>query len=223
MAAIFIRTFILYGLLSVTLKTMGKRQLGELEVSELVSALMISEVSVLPINDPDLPLLGAVVPVLCILSAEVLISYFKNKSAKLKKLAEGDPVFFIYKGKLRQKVLADNRLSIDEILTEIRVLGYGSLSDVEYAILEQNGKISVLPKADRQPLTRKSLEKPDKSGMAHTVIVDACVKTENLRALGFDDAWLEKRLKEEHLRPSEVFLMTVDDEGTVDIVRKEKA
>ncbi len=221
MAAIVIRTVLLFFLLSFTLKAMGKRQLGELEVGELVSALLISEVAVLPIDDPDLPLLSAVIPVLVIVSLEVLLSYAKNKTPFLKRAVDGEPVYIIFKGKLSQKALRDNRLSAEEVLAEMRVLGYGDPTEVDYAILEQNGKFSVIPKPKDTPLTPHHLENGARGGLSHTLIVDGAIKTDMLHRLGYDDVWLQKQLSAAHTCVRDVFLMTVDDCQTVHITRKD--
>ena len=116
MTSIVVRTVIIYITLSISLRIMGKRQIGELDVGELVSTLLISEIASIPIDDPDIPLMNAVMPILFILSLEILISTIKNKSEKMKGLIEGKPQYIIYKGRVLQKVLNENRISINEIL-----------------------------------------------------------------------------------------------------------
>lgn len=221
MASIFLRTVLIYIFLSLILKLMGKRQIGELEVGELVTTLLISEVAALPIDDPDLPLLNAVIPILFLLSAEILISAFKNRSAKLKHLIEGEPVYIIYKGKLRQKVLEENRISVNEFLSELRILGVFDLSDVDYAILEQNGKLSVALRADCQPMTKRSLTEGADEGVPHAIVVDREINKKNLAALGYKDAWLRRILDGYGVSLSEVYLLTVDDLGNTSLIRKE--
>ena len=204
MASIFIRTLIIYFLLTISLKIMGKRQIGELEVSELVSTLLVSEVAALPIADPDIPLLNAIIPVLFIVSLEIIISSMKNKNKYIKKFVEGEPTFIIYKGKLRQKALEENRISINEFISELRLQGYADISEVNYAILESNGKISAFGKEDR---------------LAHNIIVENDIKTDVLKSLGYDKKWLKKRLGNEKKK---IFLMTVDDNGMTDIIYKDE-
>ena len=136
MASIFIRSIIIYVFLGFSLKMMGKRQIGELEVGELVSTLVVSEVAVLPIADPDVPLLNAIVPIVLVVCLEIIISSVKNKSEKLKKCIEGEPVFLIFRGKLIQSALADNRMSVNELLCEVRMQGIANINDVYYAVLE---------------------------------------------------------------------------------------
>ena len=121
MASIFIRTILIYVFLAISLKIMGKRQIGELEVNELVSTLVVSEVAALPVADPDIPLLNALLPVALIVCLEIIISAVKNKSEKLKRRIEGEPIFLVYRGKLQQKALCDNRMSVNELLCEMRM------------------------------------------------------------------------------------------------------
>ena len=208
MASVIARTLIIYVLLSFSLKVMGKRQLGELDVTELVSTLLVSEIASLPIDDPDLPLLNAILPILFILSLEVLLSTIKNKSEKLKRKIEGEPVYIIYKGRLLQKALRDNRISVNELMSEIRAQGIGDISEVNYAILEQNGSLSVLNKSD--------------GNISHPIIIDGEVNRSALKSNGFDDNWLRARLDESRVSKKNVFLMTVDDEGKIYIIERDK-
>ena len=208
MTSIVVRTVIIYLLLSVSLRIMGKRQLGELDVSELVSTLLISEIASIPIDDPDIPLLNAVIPILFILSVEIILSTVKNKSEKMKGLIEGRPEYIIYKGRLLQSSLTRNRISINELLSEMRSQGIGDIEEVYYAAIEQNGSLSILKKDD--------------STMAHVLIIDKNVIEGNLKYHGFDQKWLKQRLDEARVRQEEVFLMTISDEGKINIIKKEE-
>ena len=207
--SIFIRTIIIYVILNVMLKIMGKRQIGELEVNELVTTLLISEIGALPISDTNIPLLPSIIPILFIAAAEVLISIVKNKSALIKRAIEGEPVYIIYKGSLKQKALADNRISINEVLTEMRTQGIADISDVKYAILEQNGKLSLL----------KTSDSPN---IATPIVIDGNIDKNNLSSLGFSEEWVTNQLNERKLTLKEVFLMTVNESNTINIIEKEK-
>ncbi len=207
MASIVIRTLLVYLFLSVSLKIMGKRQIGELEVGELVSTLLVSEVAALPIADPDIPLMNAVIPIIFIVCLEIILSFAKNKSEKLKKFIEGDPIILINKGKLNQNALMENRISINELLCEIRLHGMGSIEDVNYAVLEPNGKLSIFDEDEN---------------FTHTVMVDTEVDEKALTKLGYNDAWLKKQLSKHKVKQNEIFLMTVDDSGESYIIKKEK-
>ncbi len=206
MASILVRTALIYLLLSFSLRVMGKRQIGELDASELVSTLLISELAAIPIDDPDIPLLNAIIPMLFILSLEIIISTLKNKSEKLKSVLDGEPIYIIYKGKLLQNVLKENRISLNELLSEMRIQGIGSIEDIEYGIFEQNGKISLLKKDD--------------TSLAHTVIIDGTVIDTDLKRLGYNSEWINKRLDELNLKIEEVFLLTVDDDGNVKTIKR---
>lgn len=209
MTSIFIRTIIIYIILNIMLKIMGKRQIGELEVSELVSTLLISEIAALPISESDIPLLPSITPILFIASMEVILSITKNKSAKLKQIIEGEPVYIIYKGRLRQKALAENRISINEVLTEMRTQSISDLKSVRYAILEPNGKLSFLKESDSPNISK-------------TVVIDTKPDFKNIKEAGYNEKWLNERLSERNLKLSDVFLMTVYENGVVDIIEKEK-
>ena len=209
MASIFIRTILIYVFLAISLKIMGKRQIGELEVNELVSTLVVSEVAALPVADPDIPLLNALLPVALIVCLEIIISAVKNKSEKLKRRIEGEPIFLVYRGKLQQKALCDNRMSVNELLCEMRMQEIGNIEDVYYAILEPNGKLSFF-------------ESPSAKNFTHALIVDTEIYESALKGLGYNEEWLKKQLNKHKAKRSEVFLMTVDDSGETYIIRKEK-
>ena len=206
MASIVIRTVIIYLILSFSLRIMGKRQLGELDVGELVSTLLISELASIPIDDPDIPLLNAVIPILLIFSGEVILSTIKNRSEKLKNRIEGQPVYIIYKGRLLQDQLKENRISVNELLSEMRSQGVGDISEVKYAILEQNGDLSLIKQNEE---------------LAHPVIIDGEVIFPALKSLGYNERWLEGKIKPLGLSVEEIFLMSVNDEGKIGVIRKD--
>ena len=208
MISIFIRTIIIYVVLIGMLKIMGKRQIGELEVNELVSTLLISEIASIPISEPNIPLINAVLPILFICLSEVFISALKNKWSKLKTIVEGEPSYIIYKGRLNQEILSKNRISINELLTEIRQQGIGDISDVEYGILEPSGKLSLI--------------KANENDMAHTVIVDGNIDYSTLKQLGLNEKWINKQLKSEGYHRRDVFLFSVTDSGKINIITKDK-
>ena len=205
MTSIFFRTTIIFIMLSLCMKLMGKREIGELEVGELVTTLLISEICSIPIDDPDIPLLNAIIPVLFIVSCEILISFVKNKSRRLKKVFDGNTVYLISNGKINQKALRDNRISIEELFASIRQNGVGSLSDVSYCILEANGRISVIK---------------NDSTLSYVAISDGEAIPELLKKRGLDKSWLKKNLNGK--KEKDVFLMTVDDDGTINIILKEE-
>ncbi len=207
MAAIFVRTLIIYLAVGVLLKLMGKRQIGELEVSELVSTFLISEIAALPIADPDIPLLNGLIPALFILVIEIIISTVKNKTKKMKRLIEGDPVFLIYKGKLSQSALRENRLSVNELISAARSSGAGKIEDINYAILEQNGQISVIKKGEE---------------ISHALIIDGEIEEKGLKLSNISRERLDSEIKALGIKTKDIFLLTRSDDGTINIIRKER-
>lgn len=208
MASILIRTLIIYLLLMIILRLMGKREIGQLDASDLVSTLLISELAAIPIDDPDIPLLNAVLPILFIFSLEVILSAIKNKSPLLGRAIDGDACFIIYKGRILQNVLKENRVSATELLSAVRTQGVGDVSDVEYALLEQNGTISVL--------------QGKQSKVAHAVLIDGEPIEKTLSFIGKTKEWLLSEIEKRGTRPEEIFLMTVTDDAKIKLIKKEK-
>ena len=209
MISILIRTIIIYLILNIMLKMMGKRQIGELEVNELVSTLLISEIASIPISDTYTPLLPSIAPILFIAALEVIISVIKNKSEPIKRIVEGTPVYIIYKGRLIQKALHENRISINELLSEMRTQGIGDISDIKYGILEQNGKVSLL-----KDEKNASIAKP--------LIIDTYPNDATIKNEGLSYEWIESQLRERGLEIKNVFLMTINDDGEINIIEKER-
>lgn len=208
MISILIRTILIYLILTLCLKIMGKRQIGELEVSELVCTLLISEIASAPITDTSIPFLYTLIPIIFISSTEVIISLIKNKSQRVKRVVEGEPCFIVFRGRLMQQALFDNRISINEVLTEMRIQGIGDFFDINYAILEQNGKLSIL-------------KKEDADNTSIPIIIDGKIERENLKLMGLCDNWLSKRLTKLKLKSNEVFLLTVDEKLNINYIKKE--
>jgi uncharacterized membrane protein YcaP (DUF421 family) len=214
MAALFIRALIIYFLITFMLKLMGKRQVGEMELSELVTTLLLSEIAALPIDDPDIPFLHAIVPILLIFSAEVIITFCKTKINPLKNIFESKPVFLIERGKLNQNELAKNRISINEFLGELRIQGVADIHDAYYAILEQDGKLSVI---------KRSNTGTTEPGLPHTLIADGVINPTAASHLSMTVEDVQAVCKREGTQAEDVFLMQKDDAGTLRIIQKESA
>ena len=210
---IFLRALIIYGFLLAVMKIGGKRQIGELQLSELITALLISEVAASPVINPSTPLLHAVIPVLTVIFLEIIVSFLTTKSRRLKRLLDGTPDVVIERGKLNINVLGKLRMSVEELICECRQAGISDLSDVEYAILEENGKFSFFEKA-------KKGEK--EKGIAHTLITDGEISRDGLLMARMTEAQLHTLLKQKGVTLSEVFLLTVNDAGDINIVKKNK-
>ena len=224
MATIFIRTLIIYATLILAIRIMGKRQVGQLEVSELVTTFLLSELASFPITDDGIPLLFSVIPILTLVAIEVIGAYAITKSNKLKRIFIGRPTFIIYKGKIIQKELERNRISIEELFSQLRLKSIVSIDQVEYAILEQNGQLSVITKTSVQPLSPNdiNMDVPEK-GIAHALIIDGAVNEQNLKIAGKSPEWLKKKLKEHKMRIEDVFVYTIDDTGEEKLIRRDKS
>lgn len=223
MTALFFRSLILYLFLILAMRLMGKRQVGELQVTDFVSTLLLSEIAAIPISDPDIPLLYAVVPIVIILFIEIGTAFTTNHCGFLKKILEGRPSVLIARGRIDQKELDRTRISIEELMSQLRQKSIPSVDRVEYAILEQNGQLSVIEKTDSQPVTCADLKLETKeAGIDHAVILDGQVSEANLKAACKDARWLNKKLEEKNLVVREVFLFTVDDAGKIKIIIKEE-
>ena len=200
-----IRTIILYIFIIIGIRLMGKRQVGELEPSELVLSLIIADLASVPMQDYGIPLLTGILPILALLAMTMILSVLTMKSVRFRALMCGRPSIVIRDGLVDQREMARNRLTIDELLEELRAKGYTDPATVKYAILETNGQLSVLPYANQKPPTAQQLQvSAEESGLPLVVISDGRLLEHNLRALGRDRKWLDQRLEERgcSLRPS---------------------
>ena len=223
MTVMLVRSFITYVLLLLVLRLMGKRQIGELQPSELVTTLLLSEVASQPVTDDNIPLVYGLVPVAAILSFEVILSFAITKNKNLKKIMTGEISVLIDKGKLNMDEMKKNRLSLEELASELRQKNVSDLSRVQYAIMEKNGKISVIEKSKYQPCTVEDMNiKAEERGIAHAFIVDGEISYENLTSSGKNTAFLQKELKKRKIKsPKDVLLFTCDDADNVNIIRKD--
>ena len=222
MYSILFRTIILYVLITLVIHGMGKRQVGELEMSDFVTTILLSQIISLPIEDPSVPLTHVFLPVLIIVSAEIAITFLKGRFNPLKRLFEGKPTFLVEHGRIRRAELLRVRITLDELLSEVRQQGYGDIADIDYVILEENGKFSVLPRAARTAPSAEEMKiTPPERGYALPLICDGVINKENLARMKKGIGWLETTLKKQGLRPEDVFLLTLDAVGGMNLVRKE--
>jgi uncharacterized membrane protein YcaP (DUF421 family) len=224
MMTAFTRTVILYFLIMIGLRLMGKRQIGQLEPSELVLTMMISDLATVPMQDFGIPLLSGVIPILTLLALSMLLSQLSLRHLRFRALICGTPAILIREGKLQQEALRQNRYTLDELLEQLRGQGFSGIGDVKYAILENSGQLSVLPWTRSQPPTcsQLALDLDDTVTLPTVLINDGRVLKKNLAACGKDLPWLREVLRQNDLRaPGEVFLLTLDEHGQVLCVKKE--
>lgn len=224
MAAIFVRTVMTYLLLIGVMRLSGKRQIGEIQLSELVTTFLLSEIASHPLTNANISILYSVVPIVVIISLEIMMSFLTTKSAVMKSILEGKPSMIICRGVIDQKEMVRMRLSMDDLLGELRLKNIASPDEVEYAILEQNGQISVFPKDSHRPVTLSDIHAPyDGRGISHSVIIDGHILPYAVKGAGKSEAWVREQLKKRRIRDIKtVFLMTVDDADAVLIIRKER-
>ena len=219
----FLRTIILYILITAGVRLMGKRQVGELEPSELVLSLIIADLASVPMQDYGIPLLTGVVPIITLLSLTMILSVLTMKSIRFRALMCGRPSIMVQNGTLNQREMSRNRLTVDELLEELRGKGYTDLSQIKYAILETNGQLSVLPYANQKPPAARDLKvSMEEGGLPRVVVSDGHLLEHNLKALGHDRPWLDKQLSQRGCRDlSKVFLLLVDESDAVYFAEKE--
>ena len=220
MATILYRIVVIYILLSLSLRIMGKRQVGELEVSDLISTLLLSEIAALPVADPEIPLLFAVIPLLFILALELLITCLKNRFAFLKRIFEPRTAILIRNGTIDQAALRRLRISVDELMGELRLQGVDSLSDVALGTVEQNGRLSVLLDPKSQPLSRSAVE-GDAGGYETPVILDGVLDQNALSSVDNGRERVGSILKRNGIGRKDAFLLTLRGDGRYTLVRKE--
>jgi len=222
MFTLIVRTFAFYITLMFLMRISGKRQVGELQLSEFVTAVMISELAVLPITSKDTPVLICYVPLITVIFIEVALSLLCRKSVKIRRFFDGSPITLVSKGRIVEKNLSKTRVSVDEIFTEIRLCGYRDISEIQYVILEQNGKLSVIPKTGNQNVTLDDLniKNPD-IGMGHCVVIEGFIDKNALETIGKKEEWLMGRIKARGITDiNKILYFIIDDIGNENIIVK---
>ena len=223
MATIFLKTIIIYVIVLSAVRLMGKREIGQLQPFELVTLLIIADVASVPMQEVGMPLLHGVIPVFGLLTVEIIMSYLNIRFSFFHKLISGKPAVLVAKGKIVEKNLAKQRYSIDDLVEQMRVAGYPDINDIDYAILETSGEISVIPKLQKNPVTLEDLNiKKDYTGYPRIIIMDGLLYDSNLKALGYENNWLEKKLKDNNVRVKDVLLLMVDESGNIFCQSKER-
>ena len=215
MFIVLIRAIILYFIVVFIMRIMGKRQIGQLQPFELVIALMVSELAAMPMQDTSIPLFHGIIPIITLLVLQVLLSTLQLKSEAARTIFCGRPSILIEKGKININELKNNRLNLNDLLEELRLKEYYNLEDIEYAILETGGKVSIIPKSELEPATRKDLKiKSTQDILPVTLILDGKINKKNLKLINKDIFWLNKQLKKKNiLSADQVFLALFDSKG----------
>ena len=217
----FSRTVILYLVLIAAMRILGKRQIGQLEPSEFVVAMLIADLASIPMQNSGIPLLSGLVPILTVLGLELVLSGFALASVRFRRLLCGKPVILIENGRPIQQNLRQTRVTLDELSSHLRQKDVLDMSTVQYAILETDGNLSVFPFPEEVPAAAREAGIPvAKQNIPLTIIEDGFFSRDNLKKAGKDEKWLNALLKKKKSAIRDTFLLTVDDSGQVNWIGK---
>lgn len=228
MLVVFIRTLILFTIVVVVMRIMGKRQIGELQPFELAVAIMISELAAVPMQNTGIPLINGIIPILTLLIAQLVLSFVSLKSVRARGLICGKPSILIENGKINEENLRKEMFTLNDLLEQLRIKDVPNIADVEFAILETNGQLSVIPKSQKRPLNPEDLNIPTKyEGLPLDLIVDGDVIYKNLEKAGLDENWLKSELNKFGIdNVKDILFATLDTNGNLyyqqKLGRKEK-
>lgn len=223
MAIVLIRAVLLYIVITLCLRLMGKRQIGELQPSELVVTILISNIAAIPVEDSSVPMIMGIVPIITLVCLDVIVSGIMLKSAKMRKLIIGSPRIIISEGKILQNEMKRLRYTVDDLMESMRDEQIFDIDEIHYAIVETTGKINFLLKKDFQPAEKQDANAGGSTENPPSVIIrDGIRDNEQMRLLGLGEMWLTKTLRERQLSEKSVFLMTADKNGKFSIIEKEK-
>lgn len=219
----FIRAIILYIVVLIVMRLMGKREIGQLQPFELAISIMIADLASVPMSELGIPLTNGIVPILALLVIYMIISILNMKSVNFRKIMSGKPAILVYRGRIDEKALEKESITINELQERLRVDNIFNLGDVEYAILETNGELTVIQKPEKRALTPQDLNiNPDYEGIPYDLVVEGKIMHENLKAIGKDEIWLQKQLKKFDANTENTLVATIDGKGNFFCQKKEK-
>ena len=189
----FVRSIILYVIVLVVMRLMGKREIGQLQPFELAIAIMIADLASVPMSEVGIPIINGIIPILSLLVMHLIISFINLKSIKMRQLICGKPSIFIYRGKINEKVLIKERFTINELQERLRANNINNLADVEYAILETSGQVSIIQKPNKRTTIPEDFNiMPEYEGISYDLVVDGKIMNDNLKILNKTYGWLKK-------------------------------
>lgn len=217
MLVVFTRALVLYIVVVISMRIMGKRQIGQLQPFELAIAIMISELAAVPMQNTGIPLINGIIPILTLLIAQLLMSLLSLKSIRARALICGKPTILIEKGKIKEQELRKELYTLNDLLEQLRIKDFPNIADVEYAILETNGQLSVIPKSQKRPLNPQDMDiKTDYEGITIDVIIDGHIMANNLKVAGRDKQWLLQELrKQQYNSPDDILFACIDSSGNL--------
>ncbi|WML36644.1 DUF421 domain-containing protein [Clostridium sp. OS1-26] len=215
MFIVLIRTVILYLLVILSMRLMGKKQIGQLEPFELAIAIMISELASLPMQDTRIPIMHGVIPIVTLLVLQTILALIQLKSEKMRAILSGKPSILVKSGKIDIIELKKEKFNINDLMEELRLQGYYNLEDIEYAILETSGQLSVIPKTELSNVTKSDLKLTvTQDSLPTTLILNGRINKENLKIINKDENWVKEQLKKNKISSiKDVFLALMDSKG----------
>ena len=222
MLSTFVRVIILYLVVLIVMRIMGKREIGQLQPFELIVAIMIAEVASIPMTDTGIPITNGIIPILALLVMHLIISMANFKSIKIRGVICGRPRILIHRGRIDEEALKKERFTINELQERLREKDIVNIGDVEYAILETGGQMTVVEKPDKRNTIPKDFNiTPEYEGLSYDLIIDGRVLYENLRLIGKDYLWLENEVGKFKIKPENALLVTFDGSGQIFCQEKE--
>ena len=212
----FFRAVILYIFVLIVMRLMGKREIGQLQPFELAISIMIADLSTVPMADIGIPIFNGIIPILGLLLMHLIISILNLKSIKAREIICGKPRILIYRGKIDEKALRKERFTINELQERLRGNNIINISDVEYAIIETSGQVTVIQKPEKRNTIPEDFNiYPEYEGITYDLVVDGKIMQKNLDAVGKDYQWLEKELSKMNIKPEEALIATLDGKGKI--------
>ena len=222
MILIFVRTIIIYILVLFVMRFMGKREIGQMQPFELVIAMMIADLAATPMSDVGTPILYGVIPILSLLMMHIIISVINLKCIKMREIICGKPRILIYRGKIDEEALVKENFTINELQERLRGNNINNLGDVEFAILETSGQISVVQKPEKRPLRPEDFNIEAKyEGIAFDLVIDGKIMGDNLNKIGKNYKWLEKEVGKFNMKPEDALVVVLNGDGTIFCQKKE--
>ena len=218
----FFRSILIYIFVLVVMRLMGKREIGQLQPFELAIAIMIADLASIPMTDPGIPLSNGIISILGLLVMHLIISIINMKSMKAREIICGRPTILIYRGKIDEKALKKERFTINELEERLRGNNVTSLGDVEYAILETSGQVTVIQKPEKRNTIPEDFNiVPEYEGIPYDLVIDGKIMYDNLKALGKNREWLKKQVEKFKIKPEDALVVTYDGKGQIFCQKKE--
>lgn len=218
----FFRSILIYIFVLIVMRLMGKREIGQLQPFELAIAIMIADLASIPMTDPGIPISNGIISILGLLVMHLIISIINMKSIKAREVICGRPTILVYRGKIDEKALKKERFTINELEERLRGNNVINLGDVEYAILETSGQVTVIQKPEKRNTIPEDFNiVPEYEGIPYDLVVDGKIMDDNLKAIGKNREWLKKQVEKFKMKPEEALVVTYDGKGQIFCQKKE--